>query len=296
MAYNFVFRISSILLFTFLYCEFGFSKEIDTYFLNPGPNTSYSLKLKESVLRLALEKTKSEYGDYKIMYTSPMSSSRARIELSKGNIKNLVLLTTYSDIHSDKNIEYVRFPVDLGLTGKRICFTGDSFFNQSTKPVIFEDFKSFRFIQGIGSVDTQILRDAGLNVVEVANEDSIYQLLALGRADFYCRGINEIQAEYKINKIINGLHVDDSFVFVYDLPRLFYLNIHDNNANKRIDFGLRKAYKDGSLEKLLNGITFGNDYLLDLAKRRCFRLENRFLKNIDFKFKDSYIKIATQCD
>ena len=292
-------NLKMALTVNFLFSLFIMSTSVDAhevFYLNPGSNQIYSSVLKESVLRLALEKTLDDYGPYEIKYTEQMTSSRAKKELKAGRPRNLVLLTNYSDKNIDEDIVYVPLPVDLGLTGKRICFTTPNKLKQSRDITNLEDLQRFSFAQGLGAEDANIFRQNNVKVDELANEDDIFELLKRERKDFFCRGINEVGIEY-INTINNfGIPLNDSFLLVYDLPRLFFMNKRDWKAFIRLQEGVFRAHADGSLLKLNMRFLTQSGIQLNLKKRNCIELENSNTSQIGFDYKKYFTKAPFTCN
>ena len=79
------------------------------------------------------------------------------------------------------------------------------------------------------------------------------------------------------------LHFDHLLLY-YPLPRLFYTNMANGNALKRVEVGLHRAWQDGSLQALWRH-SFGPAIAFaGLKQRRMLRLENPFLEGINFDY------------
>lgn len=245
------------------------------------------------VLKLALEKTKKQYGDYKLTPSSPMNFTRALYELKQGALKNFFFKHSFDDTEFiNPNISYARFPVDLGIVGNRVCFTNKKVQNDLDKINQASDLKKFTFILGSSWVDVKILRKAGLNVVEKPNYKSLFLLTANKRADLFCRGANEILAEYKAYRNLQGIALDQQLLIYYDLPRFFYGNAKFLKVLKRIEEGLKIAHKDGSLISIWKKEYLESVIFSKLNTRKKIYLQNEFIKKIDFDYHKYFINIA----
>ena len=240
------------------------------------------------VLKLALEKTKKKYGAYQLQASPPMNFSRAFKELKSNNLKNFIIKTSYEDFNKEQGFEYARFPVDLGIVGYRICFTSKKNIEKIKNIKEFEQLKKLNFVQGAAWADVKILRNAGLNVTENVEYESLFTVTALGRTDLFCRGANEILSEYENHKNIPDFTLDESILIYYDLPRVFYGNKSSSKELKRIEEGLKLAHADGSLLKLWEKEYGKSIHFAKLGQRKKFVIENPLIRNIDFDYKKYY--------
>jgi hypothetical protein len=238
---------------------------------------SYNIEL----ITLALEKTKSEYGDYVILGIPPMNVARSMFSLEADVYKNLLVELSYDEeLKQDRNLTYINFPIDLGIVGYRICFTSPGILESLKSIHSAEDLKRFSIGQGLSWADTKILRHNGFHVIEIGNYESLFKMIIAGRIDLFCRGTNEFYNEYLSNKHMGKLHYDQSFAIHYPLPRFYYLNKKNVMAKERIEKGLMIAYQDGSLQKIwlkhfLPGINLAN-----LKNRKIYTIENPLIKSL----------------
>lgn len=234
------------------------------------------------LLALALEKTKSKYGAYRMEGAPPNASTlRSLGSVAGDTYPNLVIELSYEEsLTQGSNISYIDFPIDGGIFGYRVCFVSPQLKQQIAKAKNLEELRKYSIGQGVGWADSDILRANGFKVVEIANYDNIFKMVAAGRVDMFCRGANQIKPELEEFKDITQLTYDESFVLAYPLPRFFYINSHNQLAKKRIEEGLRIAFRDGSLRKLWNEEYRANIALVKLQHRKVYRLENPFLHNL----------------
>lgn len=241
------------------------------------------------LITLALEKTKPQYGDYKLVEIPPMNIARSLYTTNTNTYPNFLAEISYLDEYAKKTeITYINFPVDLGLTGYRICFVNPAIKEAVSKATQLDQLKKYTVAQGIGWSDIEILRHNGFQVIEVQSYDSMFKMVAAGRVDLYCRGINELRKEYETYKYITRLTYDESFALVYTMPRFFYLGSGNKAAKARMEAGLRLAYQDGSLLNLWHKHNDENLQFAALKTRRIFYLENPFIKNLSPEFKKYY--------
>ena len=239
-----------------------------------------------ALVTLALEKTKPEYGDYKIIKVPPMNTARSIYSLESGKYPNMLIELSYEKkMEQEFNFIYIDFPVDLGIVGYRVCFASPQVYEELKKVEKIEDLKKYTIGQGAAWVDTAVLRHNGFNVKEISNFDSIFKLIEMGRLDLFCRGANELQKEYEAQKHSGLLRYDESFVLHYELPRFYYLNKSSTLAKERIEKGLALAYQDGSINKIWEYYFLERVKFAKLKQRRVFHLENPEVESLKENYK-----------
>lgn len=243
------------------------------------------------LLKLALDKTKHNYGDYKFVPSPVMNYSRAKIKLMKNEYPNFFVKLSYEDKFKEKmNLNFVKFPVDLGIVGYRVFFVSEQIKKKVSEAVTLDDLKKFTIGQGSGWSDISILRSAGFNVIEVPLYESLFSMVAANRFDLLSRGTNELLGEYESHKHMKNFTYDTSICLSYPLPRFFYTHASNTKAIQRVMEGLQIAYEDGSLQKLWmeqyrDSITFVN-----LNIRKIIKIENPNILNLDFNYQQYFYK------
>ena len=76
-----------------------------------------------AVLKLALDKTRDEYGDYLLQPSLPMNTARARQALLTNSYENFIVKFSYDPELERAGLKRGGFEPDLDITSYRICFT-----------------------------------------------------------------------------------------------------------------------------------------------------------------------------
>lgn len=184
------------------------------------------------LLKLAMEKTRTQYGDYRFEgVPSDASTLRALSDVVQNTYPNLVLEMGYEDKLTDTgDLTYINFPVDGGIVGYRVCYVNPAIQKEITATTTLNDLRKYTIGQGVGWADTAIFRHNGFRVIEVDRFPALFRMVAAGRIDLFCRGANQIiEDSYELKaledslktKSLTKLIVDKTFAFVYPLPRFF---------------------------------------------------------------------------
>lgn len=244
-----------------------------------------------ALLTLALEKTKQEYGEFTLVPSGSMNNTRAIEALRKKGRENFVFKLSYDSEYPDF-MDYVRFPIDLGIVGYRICFISPKAKAKLSASPTLEELIKLSHVQGKGWIDVKILRHNGFQVNEVSNYEGKFHTVALNRHDLFCRGINELHEEYeKFRAVVDGLDFDRTFVLVYPLPRFFYTHKDNREAIERVTKGIMQAYADGSLMALWLEAYGHSIQFSDFRNRKVIELENPAVQGIDFDYQQFFYHV-----
>lgn len=234
-----------------------------------------------ALITLILDKTTPTYGDYRITYIPAMTRPRAIYAAEMQMYPNLLIQDNYQEKFTKQgDFQYVNIPTELGLTGTRICFVNPRIKDRVAAVNSLGELKKFSIGQGVGWADSQILRAAGFKVTEMPNYNGLFKMVATGRVDLFCRGVNELLSEYRIFKDIEGLTYDETFALQYPLPRFFLTNKTNKLLLKRIEEGMKIAYKDGSMIALWRQHNDESINFANIKNRKIFKIPNPLLGDL----------------
>ncbi len=259
----------------------------------PEAYVSSTPSYEASLLKLALDKTLKEYGPYDLQAAPKINVSRSVQSIKANTFPNYFASLGYNENYgSPDDISYVRFPIDLGLLSYRTCFAPQSNLEQLAKINTLEELKKLSIGQGRGWVDGSILKYNGFNVVEIEPYPNLFKMVAAHRLDLFCRGANEVKEEFERWGQTEGLGYDRHLLIYYPMPIFFYTNSKNKEAIARVTKGLKRAYKDGSLQALWREHHAASVDFAELEKRTLFRLENPFTKSIDFDYTKYFYQLS----
>ncbi len=234
------------------------------------------------VLRLSLEKTRDTHGGYQIIAAPPFLTPKRSIAIAQQNLyPNLVFEMAYDAEYDDAvGIDFILFPVDLGIMGHRVCFVHPTIKEAIKDAKTLADLHKYTIGQGLNWVDSIVLRHNGFTVKEIDSFQNIFKMLVGGRIDLFCNGSNQILNDYKNYKDQINLLLDETFELKYHLPRFFYLHTKNRQLKRRIEIGLKRAYHDQSLLRLWHDHFKASVEFANLSQRKVFLLENPLTQNL----------------
>jgi hypothetical protein len=181
---------------------------IDIVTVNVGESENDTRVLfKNELVVNALELTKEEYGDYKIVENpNRMNIARAFRELQSG--KNLSLTFAHTRPEFEQMARPVRVSIRSKVDSYRLLVVKKG---QSAK---FKDVKTLndlaQFTIGLSPnwSTYKIMQENGFTIVDTPIYNSMFRMLEQGRFDFMPRAVNEVYDELALHKPVNeGLEI-----------------------------------------------------------------------------------------
>ena len=251
------------------------------HYIYPPPESGSDVRLNYywELLRAALDETSPKWGAYTIG-TSGRVLNPARAEMQLKKSTEISIMTRASSAEREKTLLPIFIPLDKGLSGYRLFLTQAPTQGKLNSVRGLDDLKRFTIGQGINWIDTDILRNSGLVVVEGINYDGLFSMLAAHRFDLFARGLNEIGPEYALGKVSNpALSIEKSLLLYYPTPRYYFFSRTPEGERlaKRAEEGLRLMISNGKFDKHYLEFKRSLFVNLSLTGRRLIRLPNPYL-------------------
>ncbi|RKE40086.1 hypothetical protein B0G76_6547 [Paraburkholderia sp. BL23I1N1] len=218
-----------------------------------------------------------------------MERARALAELACGG-KAINLLWTSMGAEAERGLNVVRIPINRGLIGYRVFIIRKDRQADFDRVESLSDLKALTGGQGLGWIDTDIMRAADLSIDTVPYE-AVFDMVQGGRLDYFPRGVVEAFAELdEPRHRERNLVVEKRLLLKYRSDFIFYVSAGYESLAQTINQGLAKAYLDGSYMRLFNTHPYIQDALsrADLANRKVFVLDNPYLSEGDRRIPDKY--------
>lgn len=176
----------------------------------------------------------------------------------------------------DRLLLPVRFPILKGLNGWRIALVTkdneDLFLKHATLPA----FKSLKAGQLHRWSDTKVIESNGINVEKGSSYEGLFTMLENNRFDYFPRSILEVRWEYEKHKA-NNILIEPYRLIHYPTAYYFYVNKRNTKLAIDITFGLEKALKDGSFDKIFHRYFGAAIKKVQEENRTVISLNNPFL-------------------
>ncbi|MFM4719536.1 hypothetical protein [Aeromonas bivalvium] len=252
--------------------------------VSPESPQDQRTRYEQDLLRLALEETRADFGEYQLALAPPMNRVRLLQQLAQNSYPNLIASHAWLSPSKRPHLGHVRFPITLGMLSYRVCFVNEGRQADFSQVRTLAALRTFRQVQGRGWQDALVLRHAGMQVQEVDDYERLFRLVARGRANLFCRGAGEVYQEWQRRQAMPGLALDSKIALSYPNPHLFYSHEANGAALTRVQTGLERAWRKGSLQRLWRQHFQPALDLVQPQRRHVLVLDNPYLEGIDFDY------------
>ena len=235
-----------------------------------------------AILKLALEKTRSTHGDYKIeRKLETLSRSRAHRAIAQGEFLNIhasplrPLLTEQDRREQMEESIPVKSPLMKSLLGYRSLIIRRRDYEQFSEITDAAKLKSLVAGQGRGWTDISIYEHNKYQVRGDAEYFTLFSMLLAGRFDYIPLSVIEVNgALSRFEQYSDSLMVLPDLMLYYPLPTLFHVSARHPALADRLEHGLTQARQDGSLDRLFEQHFSEQVQQMKSARLRVFVLEN----------------------
>lgn len=241
---------------------------------HPGPPSlnDHRYDYQIELLKLALDKSGIAYQ----MQPSKvkMEQGRALLQLEKG--RDIDVTWSMTSREREQKLLPIRIPIDKGLIGYRVFLVKYENLKKFSRVRTLDHLRRFEAGQGSHWPDTTILQANGLGVYGATAHETLFNMLAAGRFDYFPRSITEVWHELQAHPGQN-FTVEPTLMLSYPAAAYYFVNKQNTELAQAIESGLRLAIQDGSFEQLFQAYYGEFIRKADLRHRRVIRLRNPLL-------------------
>ena len=253
--------------------------------IRPGKDVHAAFAL--ATLDLAMRTANASYTARQLELV--MERGRALAELASGTTINLHW--TSMEAQAERGLNVVHIPIHRGLIGYRVFVIRKDRQADFNRIETLDDLRSLTGVQGLGWIDAEIMRNAGLAVQTPSSYETIFKMVEGRRVDYFPRGVIEAYPEVDSRKDSEpSLAVENRLLLAYRSDFLFYVSTNHERLAATIARGFAAAWQDGSYLKLFNTHPYIQNGLkrANLGSRKIIRLDNPFLSNEDRAIPEAY--------
>ncbi|WP_027359280.1 substrate-binding periplasmic protein [Desulforegula conservatrix] len=270
--------IISLLIISALLFAVPHASSKDLQVIYPARESEYDTRDDDlvEILKTALDKTIPTDGPYTMRPSIQMNEGRCRQELKSGVLVNII----WSVATKEAEAEFlsVKIPLRKGILGYRVFLIRKQDKDKFAAVKTLDDLKKFSVGQGHTWNDLAVFKANGIDTVTGNDYERLFEMLMIGRFDYFSRGINEAPAELADRKDkYPDMMLEENLLLYYPWPKFFYVNKHDKTLADRVERGLKIMIKDGSFDDLFNKFNQKHIDAVNLKNRRLIKLDNPML-------------------
>lgn len=238
------------------------------------------------MLELALQRSGKPYS--LALHPMAVNDERARAMLRRGEVN---VADFGSGAEFEKAFSAVYFPIDRGLLGYRISLIHYSQEAEFARVQSLAQLQRYRAGQGLGWSNNAVMQAAGIAVVTGPTLESLFPMLEAKRFDFLPLGLSEVYGfSEQYGDYAPSMVIDPHVLLIYRFARLFYLRPDSTELHAMVHLGLKRAFTDGSFQKLLHSDPSVRRALAraKLAQRTAITIDNPQLTEAFLTIPDEY--------
>jgi hypothetical protein len=234
---------------------------------HPDSKEKYFIDL----LKLVLEETKTEFGDYKLQPVAiEMAQERTSIMLESNKYVDLTWRMTTKNL--EQRLQAIYVPLLKGVMGYRIFIIRPESQQVFSKDMTLEDLKLIRLGQGYDWPDSKILK-ANKFSITLGHSNNLLKMLEKKRFDYFPRALHEPWLEIAHN---NNFVIEKNIALKYFAPMYFFVNRSNKRLASRLNMGLAKLFDSGKFDQFFRSHELISGVLskVNLHQRKVFELSN----------------------
>lgn len=210
------------------------------------------------LLRLALAEGADGKSIPQVIAGSPMEQKRVTHELMRGELVDINWMALNDERRN--NLQLIPVPLDRGLMGFRRLIIHQKNSKKIHAINSLAQLTQLRACQGLDWPDTMIMRAAGLQVVEVAGFENIFQQVVAQRCDYFPRGYLEVDQELAIRQKTYPELVVPQLMIYYPSSLFYFVNKQEQALAQWIQLGLERLIDNGKFMAYMHSHALTRQY------------------------------------
>lgn len=274
--------MKNVVTLLFLWTFLVLSANSEEFLVNkPQSESDKRYEYPHKLLQMILNETAKDYRQALVTHSEfAMSRDRMLLSLVEGDLLHVVAEAPKKDWL--EKLLVVRIPIRKGIQGYRLFFINKDDQADIARTGSLRQFMKLPTGSGVGWSTAKIMGNAGFDVVIGNNYDGLFDMLEKRRFLTLGRGVNEISAEYNIQKKRHpNLAIESTLAVYIPLPTYFFISPKKPQLAKRIEEGLWKLIEKGEFEKYF--LSFHGQMIehTNLEARKVYSIPNPNLSEAD---------------
>ena len=230
-----------------------------------------------AILKMALEKTETEFGPCKIEMRPTGSHSRLLKQVASGSIDVAWFVST---AEREGALQPIFIPIFQGLHGYRVLIIRQGDEEKFAKIRDLEGLRKLTAGQASDWQSTDILRANNLPVDTSGSPEQLFIMVAAKRFDYFPRAFHEPVNELEQRSQL-PLTIEPHLLLHYVVPDYFFVSRTNKALAERISLGFRRGIADGSRDRIRESMLKLKELIqiIKPGKRHLIELKNPALLN-----------------
>ncbi|OZG75004.1 hypothetical protein BTA51_00970 [Hahella sp. CCB-MM4] len=242
---------------------------------SPQSETDLRPRYYLDLLTATLEVTRKDFGNFDIQPVKEyITQDRSLWLLERNRVYDVIWTMTSRD--REKQVRPIRIPLMKGLLGVRLLLISPEKLQNFSQVNDLTSLRKYYAVQGHDWPDTRILMANDIVVRTDQRYDELFNLVGMGRFDFFPRSVMEIYGEMAFHGQKDHLMIEPHLALVYPAPTYFFVNRDNDALANRLEAGLRELIRNGEFDRILTTHVSHQTALksMQLEKRTIIKLKN----------------------
>lgn len=222
----------------------------------------------QSVLKLALDKTRESHGDYQLSFMDTIFTVDRILQIVAAGEQADIIWASVTPAR-EKKLRVVPTNLLRDFNNYRLLLVMNKKSHAFRNIENIAGLKNFRAGNGARWTDSRIFEANGIPVTTAVQFNHLIKMLAANRFDYISRGLHEIDNDIKMFYSFD-LAIAEGVVLKYKTPVSYSFFVTKNNTAlaERLEAGLLLAEQDGSFKEAYESIASYKAGIDELNKKR----------------------------
>lgn len=213
-------------------------------------NLDHRYQYTYDLLQLVIDATNADFGQASLEVSDViMSRNRILRELQDGQTINVI--AEASSLEWNTKLIPIKIPIRKGIQGFRVFIIQKKNVKSLAQITSIMQLTSLKTGSGSQWSTKVAMQQAGFEVIESVQYDSLFNMLSKGRFVTFGRGVNEAYQELEqFNLQYPNLVIDENILLHIPLATYFYVSPNKPHLAQRIEVGLRRIINNGEFDRL----------------------------------------------
>ncbi len=228
----------------------------------------------EELLYILINASEEKFGPCELTpFHENINEAKIRYFITHDLVFDIIWSSNTPDL--EKHLIPIWHPIRKGLLGYRIFLIRKQDQPMFSSIRTIEDLKKLTVGQGRFWNDVKVFQANGIKVKTSMHYESLFDMVAKGRVDYFSRGFNEIFTEYKEHVVrLPNLNIERDILIYYPWPKFFYVSKKNPKLAKRLIYAFKRIKENGKYEEWFLKHNKESIKKANLPSRRLFTLDN----------------------
>lgn len=267
-----------LVFFSIANMSYGYCNDV-MHYIYPRPQSVDDARRSDVIylMREALKITEQKYGPFVLMPANVDVNYKRAIQMLREEDR-ITVAWFDTTTQLEQSLLPVFIPIQKGIVGYRVLLIRSEDKDKFVDINTVEELRQYKNGLVSGWVNEVVMTANELPYVTAINYEDLFKMLAVGRFDYFSRGLVEAYTELEDRgEEFPNLMVEESILLYYEKPMYLFTSKKRPELNKRLNEGLLMLIEDGTYKKIFCKFHGDSIRKTNLSERMTIQLKNKLL-------------------